>query len=238
VQESIVIQGLFITGTGTSAGKTFISRGLASALRHRGRRVAALKPIETGVEPDALDALALAAACGRPELANPRGLYRAAPPLSPYAVTLETDSAAPDLPSLVGCVRVLAGGSDALIVEGAGGLLVPLDARATIADFAALLALPLLIVARDQLGVLSSVLTCVESAQRRALSIAGIVLAAHEGDDLESDRSRRTNRPILEQRTALPVLTFPVCADDDRALAHAAEECGLVDLFLTLRAAP
>jgi len=81
--------GLFVGGTGTGVGKTYVARALARALsREAGRAVAALKPLETGCDPDPLDALALAGACGRPELAHHRGLYRVPPPLAPYAATL------------------------------------------------------------------------------------------------------------------------------------------------------
>ncbi|MDD9934512.1 MAG: dethiobiotin synthase, partial [Myxococcales bacterium] len=77
--------GWFVTGVGTGVGKTYISRGLTRALADSGRSVAAIKPLETGVAPDPLDARALARACGRPELATAPGLYRVAPPLAPHA---------------------------------------------------------------------------------------------------------------------------------------------------------
>jgi dethiobiotin synthetase len=99
------------------------------------------------------------------------------------------------------------------------------------ADLAVRLELPLLIVAPDRLGVLSSVLTCAESAAARQLPIAGVVLTDHgtPPDDL----SPRTNRRILQQRLAFPVLAFPHCPDDDEALADAARRCGLLSLLLS-----
>jgi dethiobiotin synthetase len=223
-----MIPGSFITGVSTAVGKTFLTRALARALLHTGRRPVALKPVETGVSGDPADATALARACGRPELARAAGLYRAAPPLAPYAAALETGAAPPDLTTLVARIRELAAGAGSLLVEGAGGLLVPLDERHDIADIAAALALPLLVVARDELGVLSSVRTCVESARARNLRVAAVILGAPARTEL--DPSPRTNARILEQRLALPVMPFPHCPDDDDALADAASRAGLLAL--------
>jgi len=223
-----MIPGLFVTGVSTGVGKTFLTRALTRLLLRSGRTPAALKPVETGVSGDPSDAVALARACGRPELARAPGLYRAAPPLAPYAAALETRTPAPDLAALVTCIHELAVGADPLLIEGAGGLLVPLDARHDMADLAAALGLPLLVVARDELGVLSSVRTCVESARARDLRVAAVILASHARSD--GDPSPRTNRSILEQRLALPVLPFPRCDDDDDALADAAERAGLLAL--------
>src|SRR5690349_14088900 len=108
--------GLFITATGTGAGKTFVSRGLACELTRSGRRVAALKPLETGIAPASNplpsgvsqlaptpipDATQLARACGRPELAQAAGFYRAALPVAPYAAALASGEPPPDLSALV-----------------------------------------------------------------------------------------------------------------------------------------
>lgn len=224
-----MIHGYFVSAVGTSAGKTFVSRGLTCALLRDGCRVAGLKPIETGVATDPADAIALARACGHPELAHAAGLYRHPLPLAPYAAALESDSAPPALEPLAACIREIAAGFELAIVEGAGGLLVPLDAANTNAELAAALGLPLLIVARDELGVLSSVLTCLESARIRRLPIAAVILSRHSGFD-PLDPSPRTNRRILAERVPLPVLSFGPSADDDEALADEAERAGLLAL--------
>jgi len=216
---------VFVSAVATDSGKTFVLRALTRSASRSGARVAALKPIETGVAPDPRDAIALARAAGRPELAHAPGLYRAALPLAPYAVALETDAQPPDVASLIARVRELAVGSDLLLVEGAGGLLVPIDRQRTIADLALGLGLPLLIIACDQLGVLSSVLSCVESAQARRLRVGAVILSQHA--QLADDPSPRTNQRILQERLSCPVLRFPRCADDDDALADAAERIGL-----------
>jgi dethiobiotin synthetase len=225
------MKGLFVTATGTGVGKTFVTRGLARALLRRGNPVYAIKPLETGCTPDPLDAVALARACGRPELARAPGLYRVAPPLSPYAATLAGCRPSPTPAELATSVRALAASDAVVLVEGAGGLLVPLDAHRTMADLAAALALPLLLVANDALGVLSFTFTAVESAHARELPIAGVVLTRTA--PASPDDSTQHNATILAERLApVPVLRFPHCTDDDDALADAAEQAGLLTLLL------
>lgn len=221
--------GAFITGSGTGVGKTFVTRGLARAFARRGRCYA-VKPIETGATPDPLDALALARACGHPELARIADFYRTAAPVAPYAAQLHGDVPPPDIAALCRRLAQLGAECDALWVEGAGGLLVPLDARASMADLARELQLPLIVVAADELGVLSHVLTCAESAAQRALDIAATVLVTR--DAAASDPSVQTNQRILQERLAHPVLVFPRCVDDDEALANAAEKSNLVAMLV------
>jgi dethiobiotin synthetase len=224
------MNGLFITATGTGVGKTCVTLGLARALVDRGRPTAAIKPLETGCTPEPRDALALARACGRPDLAHAPGLYRVPPPLAPYAATLMGCAPPPAPGALAATVRELAKPASVVLVEGAGGLLVPLDARHTMADLASHLGLPLLLVADDRLGVLSHTLTAVESAQRRQLPIAAVVLS--RTSPVADDPSTVTNARILRDRLApLPVLSFPHCADNDPALAAAAERAGLPALL-------
>ena len=224
--ESFVTRSLLITGPSTGAGKTMVARALTAALRQRGVCVAALKPIETGVDPRALDALALARAAGDPALADFPGAYREPLPLAPYAASLERGAPAPDLGALVAAIRVRAAHADVLLVEGAGGLLAPLDAQLSIADLALRLELPLALVARDELGVISHLLTCAESARARGLCIAGVVLTRAMPD---ADASTRTNRRIVQERLACPVLVLDACPDDDAALAACAERNGLLE---------
>jgi dethiobiotin synthetase len=232
--------GLFITSTGTGAGKTFVTRGLAAALRAAGHSVAALKPIETGQPGDtqtesaiaATDAALLAQAAGRPGFGQALGFYRAAMPAAPRAVSLATGSAAPDLEQLTAAIRAAARGATAVLVEGAGGLLVPLDRERTIADLALRLELPLLLVVPNALGVLSHTLTACESAERRSLPMAAIVLTELTPPTDASDPSRPHNAAILRERVSCPVLTFPFCAEaDDATLAAAAASAQLPTLL-------
>jgi dethiobiotin synthase len=224
-----VTAGYFVTATGTGVGKTHVTRALARALARAGRPVAAIKPVETGVVRDPLDAVDLARACGRPELARAPGLYRESLPLAPLAATLAGHAPPPTPHALAAAVRAHAPMDATLLVEGAGGLLVPLDDRHSLADLAAALHLPLVLVASDRLGVLSHALTCAESAASRGLPVAAVILSTHERD--AADPSTRHNREILAQRLGVPVALFPACDDDDDALADAAEAAGLIRLL-------
>lgn len=207
------MRGLFVTGTGTGAGKTTVTAALARALVADGVPVAALKPIETGVDPIAADARALADAAGDPSLADDPRWYRTRPPLAPYAATLEGEPA-PDLASLARAVRDRAADRYAL-VEGAGGLLVPLDREHTIADLALALGLPIVLVAPDRLGVLSDALATLEAARARGLVVRALVLSQVAPT---TDRSVRTNAGILAELTKTPVISFGYGASTSPAL--------------------
>lgn len=208
---------LFISGTGTGVGKTWVTRGLARALVRRGVAVVALKPIETGCDPDPADALALARASGDVEAAHAPGLYRVRPPLAPWAATLEGEPAL-DLEALITAVGALTRGAEVALIEGAGGVRVPLDAERDVLDLVSALGATLLLVASDRLGVLSHVLTAYEAALARGLPVAAVVLT-QPGDD----PSVRTNARILAARLPCPIVPFQRTDDDDDALAAAAE---------------
>ncbi|MFM2415566.1 MAG: hypothetical protein RL385_289 [Pseudomonadota bacterium] len=228
------MRGLFITGIGTGVGKTYVTRALASSLRHAAKRVTALKPLETGyVNPLNSDSLALAVAAGHADPGPDSGFYRAMAPLSPYAATLGGEQPPPSVRALVDAIHRKARGFDFTLVEGAGGLLVPLDSRCTTAELVAALGLPLLVVAPNQLGVLSSVLTTVECARHRSIEVRGVVLV----DPIEGveDPSSRTNARILDERLGIPVFEFPRVANDDAALGAASLASGLLSVAIESR---
>ena len=212
-------RGLFITATGTDCGKTWLGRGIARALRSRGLRVAALKPLETGVTDLARDATALALAAGDVQLATVGVRLRA--PLSPLAAALAERRVLPTAAQLASMVHHHVRGHDVAIVEGAGGLLVPLDETSSIAELAAEVGFPLVLVGRDALGTLSHVLTAWESAVQRRLVVRAVVLT--RGPWSDGDTSTATNRTILAARVSAPVVTFAASRDDDDALAVAAQ---------------
>lgn len=203
------MKGAFITATGTGVGKTWIATALTTACVDRGMHVAAIKPVETGVDPEPHDALALARASGDESLATAAGLYRAKEPLAPYAIEKGGGPAVGSLRALAKRVRELSAGSEYLIVEGAGGVLVPLDHEHTIADLAVELDLQTILVARDALGVLSYTLTAVEALRKRNVSVRAVVLNHVEQDDAE-DLSRRSNAEVLtDYLPRIPVIRAP-----------------------------
>lgn len=219
-------RGWFISATGTGAGKTLVTRGLAAALRRRGLTVAALKPLETGCAPDPADALALGQACGRPDLAHAPGFYRAEPALSPRAIAVEGGPEPPAVASLAQSVERAAEGAAVALVEGAGGLFVPLRAEEDVLDLARAIGLPIALVAPDRLGVLSDVRAATAAARARGGHVAFVILSRHPRD--ATDPSRRSNAAILRE-TGVPVCIFDQTEDTDDALANAAERSGALD---------
>jgi len=203
------MKGAFITATGTGVGKTWLATALATACVQRGKRVAAIKPIETGVDPDPVDALQLARACGNEPLANASGLYRAKEPLAPYAIEKRGGPSVGSLRELAKRVRELANDADYVIVEGVGGVLVPIDREHTIADLGALLDLQTVVVARNALGVLSYTITAIEALRRRKVSVRAIVLN-HVERDLQNDMSRASNADVLaDYFPRIPIVRTP-----------------------------
>ena len=203
------MKGAFITATGTGVGKTWLASALATACVQRGKRVAAIKPIETGVDPDPLDALELARACGDASLVTAEGLYRAKDPLAPYAIQRQGGPSVGSLRALTKRVRELSKDADYTIVEGAGGVLTPLDRERTIADLGAQLDLQTVLVARNALGVLSYTLTAVEALRKRKVSVRAIVLN-HVERDHRDDMSRASNADVLaDYLPRIPIIRVP-----------------------------
>jgi len=164
--------GLFVTATDTGVGKTWVACALARAAARRGLRVAAMKPCETG---DGDDGARLIEAAGRaldPELARP---YQFHLPASPE-VAARAEGSVVDVARIEAAFARLTRDADFTIVEGAGGLLVPVAPGVLMADLARRLALPLLIVARAALGTVNHTLLTIEAARARQLPIAGVVL--------------------------------------------------------------
>src|SRR5690606_10550232 len=119
----------FVSAAATGAGKTVVTASLAAAARARGLATRALKPAETGcVDGIAADALALAEATGFPGDAHLPGLHRGLLPLAPFAATLEGEPAPPPIEALARVIDEASAEADLVLIEGAGGLLVPYDA--------------------------------------------------------------------------------------------------------------
>jgi dethiobiotin synthetase len=218
-----VIQ-IFVTGTDTGVGKTTVACALVAAARARGLRVLAIKPIETGcaLAPDGrslqpADALALERASRHPNASIDRRMadrpleptplstvYRFAAPLAP-SVAAELAGAAVALAPILRAVdRLRSLAPDLLLVEGAGGLLVPLSETADMADLAAALDVPLLVVARDSLGTINHTLLTLEAAAARGLPVAGVVLCAVAPGT--SDRDAARNAEEIARRGRVPIL--------------------------------
>jgi dethiobiotin synthetase len=172
----------FVTATGTDIGKTFVAAGLIRHFRAAGRAVEAIKPVVTGFEPTSAvesDPGVLLSALGRP--VTPVEIERIAPwryaaPLSPE-MAARGEGRALAFDALVEfCRRAIADRQDMLLIEGIGGVMVPLDDRRTVLDWMAALRIPLVLVAGSYLGSLSHTLTGLDAIVRRELVLKAIVV--------------------------------------------------------------
>jgi dethiobiotin synthetase len=169
-----VSTNLFITGTDTGVGKTFVTAALLAELRRRGVRAAAFKPIAcgTGGRHDA-EIYAEIMKRERPlDMINPVYLRY---PLAP-SVASRLEHKRINLHRIRDCYRRLVSTYDVVLVEGAGGLLVPIRDDYSVADLAKTLRLPLLVVARLGLGTINHSLLTVRMAREAGLKVRGIVL--------------------------------------------------------------
>ena len=191
---------IFVTGTDTGVGKTTVSLALLAAWRRRGLRVAAMKPAETGCAPRdgedlwPEDAVRLREAAG--QTATPLALVcpnRYALPAAP-AVAARHEQRPFDLDAVRRArTELLAEHPDVLLVEGAGGLLVPFGPELTTVDVARAFApVSVLVVARASLGTINHSALTVAELRRRELPVAGIVLnrVLAEADPSEQDHAR------------------------------------------------
>ncbi|MCD2203693.1 MULTISPECIES: dethiobiotin synthase [Halobacteriales] len=191
----------FVLGTGTGVGKTVITAGLVGWLRDRGRDAVGIKPAQTGFPPDD-DAGFVAEAAGSEDASV--CLRYLEPALAPAVAADVEDVALSYDEILQGCRRELEA-ADPGIVEGIGGLRVPLAEGMEVVDLAADLGLPTLVVARSGLGTLNHSALTVKALERRGLDVCGVVLNDYAGETL----AERTNPDVLESMVDLPVYTVP-----------------------------
>ncbi|MFZ5862270.1 MAG: dethiobiotin synthase [Nitrospirota bacterium] len=227
------VRGVFVVGTDTGVGKTTVAAGLAWALRRRGIDVGVMKPVETGVRTERgsdADQLRRAAGVGDPiEDIRP---YRFSAPLAPL-VAARRERARISLPAITRGYARLARRHDVIVVEGAGGLMVPLTTTHTTLDLAERLDLPLLLVIGNRLGAINHALLTVYAARARGLAVlGGVVNHLTPATDL----AVRTNPGVLRERLDVPrwvVLPFLKKADRARErIGNRLERAGLlIDLM-------
>ncbi len=214
---------LFVTGTDTGVGKTVVTAAIAALAVAAGRATAVYKPAQTGVgaaDPGDLDFVR--AAAGDSPLLRTACAYRLREPLAP-SVAARLEGVAIERTRLIETYEALARDADVVLVEGAGGLLVPLEYAYTMADLARDLGLPVLVVARPGLGTLNHTALTVEAARARGLEVAGVVISGFPaGPDLAS----RTNPAEIVRLTGAPLLgALPVFVELDT------ERCAVPDGF-------
>jgi dethiobiotin synthetase len=210
-----------VTGTGTGVGKSVLAGAVVARLRAEGVRVRALKPIITGLDeppepcwPPDHELLARAAGCSSDEVA----LMRFGPPVSPH-LAAELAGRAVDPGWLCGAVREAAAGAEAVIVEGVGGLLVPLSGDYAVRAFARDLGLPVLIAAAAGLGTINHTLLTLEAARAHGLDVVAVVLTPWPGRPGAIELS---NRDTIARLGAVEVHTLPEISSADPQLLAAA----------------
>lgn len=213
--------GFFVTGTDTGVGKTVVSAALTRALVARGLRVAVMKPVASGSDPtpegprnsDALALMAAANVAAPYEVVNP---YCFLPPVSPHIAARESGVTI-DLALLRQRYDSLASAADCVLVEGAGGWLAPIGDTTSMADLAAELALPAILVVGLRLGCLNHALLTRESIAARRVPFAGWVANAID--------------PIFERAAEnLATLTARLAAPPLARVPHLTRACGAPDL--------
>lgn len=167
-----VSRGIFVTGTDTGVGKTVVACALAAWARHHDLDVGVMKPVATGGRADAKRLVSAAGVADPWPLVNPVCFKE---PLAPWTAAIRA-RAPIQLDPVLQAFRALSRRHRLLIVEGVGGLYVPLGPRATVADLAKQLGLPLLLVARPGLGTLNHTLLTLACARQYGLRVAGLVL--------------------------------------------------------------
>ena len=224
---------LGVTGTDTGVGKTTVSRALLGLMRADGLRVAAMKPVETGVTVDdpRSDARALAAAAGTGASMRDVCPVVLDEPLAPWMAARRAGRTLTMNP-LDESFQRLARDVDAILVEGAGGLLVPITETDTYLTLFQRWSLDAMVVAANRLGVINHTRLTVRTLRDAGVHVLGVVL--NETDDAEPDVARRTNHDALQTLLRdTPVVSFPWLPSpaDDSSVACAAAASGLRDVI-------
>lgn len=211
------MRGFLITATDTAVGKTIFTAALAERLRETGHDVVALKPFASGaimkdgrrVSADALF-LESAAQSNEPlDVVNPVLLDN---PLAP-AVASRIESREIDVAAVVRQIRETAGRHELTLVEGVGGLHVPITDDALVTDFACELGLALIVVARPNLGTINHTSMTIACARARGLHVAGVVISGYPS---QPGLAEQTNPAEIERLTNVPILAIlPYSAGTD-----------------------
>lgn len=209
--------GIFITGTDTGVGKTYVASGIARTLIRAGIDVGVMKPAETGcrrrsgqlIPADAISLMKAAGVRDPLELVNP---YRFSKPLAP-AVAAELEGKSVDPARIISFFLRISKRHDFTIVEGAGGIMVPLSVNYLYLDLARSLHLPVLIVSRPGLGTINHTLLTILALKKRRLRIAGIVM--NYANNWKKGLAEKTNMSVIEKLSGERLLGIVRYGSDD-----------------------
>ena len=200
------MNGFFITGTDTDVGKTVVTACLATLFKSQG--VGVMKPIETGVDPKCSstansDTKFLMEVSGTTDAEEEVCPLRLKTPASPYqASQIAGTSIQPS--TILKQFKLLQSRHNIMLVEGVGGLLVPITARYNVADLVREIGLPLIIVSRFKVGTLNHTLLTLNAARQHGLKIKGIILNKQENGDLDNVEEQQGK--LIEELSDIPIL--------------------------------
>ncbi len=218
------LRGCFVTGTDTGVGKTVVAAAIVARLRRDGHAVRAFKPVITGLDeppdpdwPPDHQVLARAAESAPEDVI----LVGYGPPVSPHLAAELAGEPPPAPVAIAAAIAAHAAPGAVTVVEGVGGLLVPLGPAGDVRALAAELGLPLVIAARPGLGTINHTLLTVEAARTAGLVIAGVVMTPWPAAPSAVERS---NRDTVARLAGVEVATLaPVAGARPELLAAAAE---------------
>jgi len=213
------MSAVFVTGSGTEIGKTFVAAALIHELCRRGRQVTALKPVASGFDPARpaeSDPGALLAALGKAptqEALNRIAPWRFGAALSPD-MAARRENRSIDFAALVEHSRkAIAAASGVLLIEGVGGVMVPLDDSHTVLDWIAALHLPAIVIGGSYLGAISHTLTALGALRQRDIALAALVVNETPRSSVALDETAAT---IARFAGDLPVLALPRLTGPDQ----------------------
>ena len=192
-------KGIFVTATDTEAGKTYVSCQIVKALKASGINAGAFKPFSTGNRNDAKALIKASGMAEKPETVTPVFFKN---PMSPYGASL-LEKKSFNFKTVDKGFKYFTDKYDFTVVEGVGGLLVPLKKDFFVNDLIRRLRLPVIVVARFGLGTLNHTLLTVDKLRRDNAAIAGIIFS---GKKDAKDISVKTNADIIKKVTKLPLL--------------------------------
>jgi dethiobiotin synthetase len=220
---------VFVTATGTDIGKTFVSAGLIRHFRAAGRTVDAIKPVVSGFDPQAWqdsDPAVLLAALGRPAtLAEVERIspWRFAAPLSPHMAARREGRAIAFQEVVEFCRKAMATRRGTLLIEGVGGILVPLDDHRSVLDLMSVLRIPILLVAGSYVGTMSHTLTALEVLVRRNLNVAAVVVSESEASAASLEETVATLQGFADSIDVVGIPWLAPGTYDEAAFARIAE---------------
>jgi len=216
------VRGVFVTGTDTEVGKSVVAASICAALAATGERVAAFKPVVTGLDdepgPFGYDHELLASAANAEQTPEDVAPYRFGPPVSPH-LAAELASELIEPAHLLQVARA----HELLVAEGVGGLLVPITTGYLVRDLAIDLGLPVVVAARTGLGTINHTLLTVEAARTAGVKVAGVVMTQWPEEPADIERS---NRETIERLSGVAVSGLPPTDRDRLADAGASLPLG------------